>query len=95
MTGRPCQCALAVFHKNVSNPTQNVEDAIKKDAAALQRPFGWLRYSGSDLKVGIVLQHVDVGHKGALLGVGERGVLHILVQHSCGAHRVWPTARSC
>ncbi|PDX76369.1 hypothetical protein CGS56_03620 [Faecalibacterium prausnitzii] len=39
MTGRPCQCALAVFHKNVSNPTQNVEDAIKKDAAALQRPL--------------------------------------------------------
>ena len=39
MTGQPCQCALAVFHKNVSNPTQNVEDVIKKDAAALQRPL--------------------------------------------------------
>ena len=39
MTGRPCQCALAVFHKNVSNPSQNMEDAIKKDAAALQRPL--------------------------------------------------------
>ena len=39
MTGRPCQCALAVFHKNVSNPTQNVESVIKKDAAALQRPL--------------------------------------------------------
>ena len=54
----------------------------------MQRPFGWLRYSGSDLKVGVVLQHVDVGHKGALLGVGELGILHILVQHSSGAHGV-------
>ena len=39
MTGRPCQCALATFHKNVSNPTQNVGNVIKKDAAALQRPL--------------------------------------------------------
>ena len=39
MTRRPCQCALAVFHKNVSNPTQNVEGVIKKDAATLQRPL--------------------------------------------------------
>ena len=39
MTGRPCQCVLAVFHKNVANPSQNVEGAIKKDAAALQRPL--------------------------------------------------------
>ena len=39
MTGRPCQCALAVFHKNVSNSTQNVEGVIKKDAAMLQRPL--------------------------------------------------------
>ena len=39
MTGRPCQCTLAVFHKNVSNPTQNVEGVIKKDAATLQRPL--------------------------------------------------------
>ena len=30
MTRRPCQCALAVFHKNVSNPTQNVEGVIKR-----------------------------------------------------------------
>ena len=40
------------------------------------------------LKIGVVLQHVDVGHEGALLGVGELGLLHILVQHSCGAHGV-------
>ena len=39
MTGRPCQSALATFHKNVSNPTQNVGNVIKKDAAALQRPL--------------------------------------------------------
>ena len=30
MTRQPCQCALAVFHKNVSNPTQNVEGVIKR-----------------------------------------------------------------
>ena len=30
MTGRPCQCALAVFHKNVANPSQNVENVIKR-----------------------------------------------------------------
>ena len=30
MTRRSCQCDLAVFHKNVSNPTQNVEGVIKR-----------------------------------------------------------------
>ena len=30
MSGRPCQCALAVFHKNVSNPSRNVESVIKR-----------------------------------------------------------------
>ena len=30
MTGGSCQCALVVFHKNVSNPIQNVENVIKR-----------------------------------------------------------------
>ena len=40
MTRRPCQCALAVFHKNVSNPTQNVEGVIKKGRCNIAAPFG-------------------------------------------------------
>ena len=39
MTGRPCQCALAVFHKNVSNQTQNVEGVIKKGRCSIAMPF--------------------------------------------------------
>ena len=56
----------------------------------MQRPFGWLRYSGSDLKVGVVLQHVDAGHEGALLGVLERSILDVLVPVSY-THLTLPT----
>ena len=61
---------------------------MKKDAATLQRPFGWLPYSDSDVKVGVVLQHMDVGHKGALLGVGEGSFLDVLVQLDGSTGRV-------
>ena len=48
--------------------------------AASRRTGSGRSQENSDLKVGVVLQHMDAGHEGALLGVLERSLLDVLVQ---------------
>ena len=51
----------------------------------LRQEKRFLKNQRLKFKVGVVLQHMDVAHEGALLRVGEGSFLHILVQLDGGA----------
>ena len=53
--------------------------------AASRRTGSGRSQENLDLKVRVVLQHVDAGHEGALLGVLERSLLDVLVQGDSSA----------
>ena len=54
----------------------------------LRQEKRFLKNQRLKFKVGVVLQHVDLAHKGALLRVGEGSFLDVLVQLDGRACRV-------
>ena len=66
----------------------------KTQKAASRRTGSGRSQENSDLKVGVVLQHVDAGHEGALLGVLERSLLDVLVQCDSSAGGVGEIGRA-
>ena len=60
--------------------SKNRKCGRRRKKAASRRAGGGRGQGRSDLKVGVVLQHMDAGHKGALLRILERSLLDVLVQ---------------